>query len=72
MPRTIITSAGERTQTDPIDGYKERLLKYIPAGIITLYMALSGIVGAATGASTQAVAAWVVFGIALLATPTAR
>ena len=69
MARTIITAAAERAGADPVDGYKERLLKYIPAEVITLYMALSGTVGAATGASTQAIAQWVVLGAALLATP---
>jgi hypothetical protein len=65
----IITKAAERAATDPVDGYKERLLKYIPAEVITLYMALSGTVGAATGASTQRIAQWVIFAAALLATP---
>jgi hypothetical protein len=69
MARTIITAAAERAGADPVDGYKERLLKYIPAEVITLYMALSGTVGAATGASTQRIAQWVIFAAALLATP---
>jgi hypothetical protein len=69
MARTIISAAAERLAADPVDGYKERLLKYIPAEVITLYMALSGTVGAATGAATQRIAQWVIFAALLLATP---
>ncbi|HEV7766248.1 MAG TPA: hypothetical protein VGQ76_14680 [Thermoanaerobaculia bacterium] len=71
MSRTIKTAAvTEVTEAaQPPDGYKERLLKYIPAEVITLYMALSGVVGAAAGASSQAIAHWTIFGVALVVTP---
>jgi hypothetical protein len=65
MPREIITTGYGAMNNAPVgaavDGYKERLLKYIPAEVITLYMALRSVVETAVGVKSVRAAAWVIF-----------
>lgn len=71
MPREIITSSYAPLNNAPVgtppDGYKERLLKYIPAEVVTAYMALRGIV-TGTRANSSQIAIWVIVGIGVIGT----
>jgi len=83
MSRTIITArdvaaaraaaglqpASPAASIPAIDEYKDRLIKYIPAEVITLYMALVGIVGSRSAGHSRNIAEWVIFGAGVLATP---
>lgn len=47
-----------------VDDYKTRLLKYIPAEVVTLYVTLEGVIG-----EQRLALLWLVFLIGLIATP---
>lgn len=51
-----------------VDGYFGRLLKYIPAEVVGLYLAAQGIVRSAEGEGATA-ALWVTFVVCLILTP---
>jgi hypothetical protein len=53
-------------QPPPEDKYKDRLLKYIPAEVVTLYLTLTALLGAATGLPWWL--GWVVFAVGIVAT----
>jgi hypothetical protein len=55
-----------QTATPPEDKYKDRLLKYIPAEVVTLYLTLTALLGTATGLPWWL--GWVVFAIGMVAT----
>ena len=54
------------------DDYKDRLLKYIPAEVVALYLTLDGIIKAATGQLSpreMVWAGWIIFAALLVLTP---
>jgi hypothetical protein len=73
MPREILSKkhfarlGGAAPVGTKTDDYKERLLKYIPAEIVTLYMALKGLIEA-TNASWKVPAAWAIIAVGVIAT----
>lgn len=72
MAREIVSSKDStRAQQTPVgaqpDDYKNRLLKYIPAEIVTLYLALRGIIEGRDASLTIAVA-WGVIAIGIILT----
>jgi hypothetical protein len=61
--------AATQTKVETPDGYKDRLLKYIPAEVVAIYLALLSVLKAAPPATTPIVTAeWFVFGIILIVT----
>ena len=77
MPRTILTQrdidalAGARgsSPAPTPDDYGSRILKYIPAEVVTVYIAVQGIITAADPAGPNATILWIAFGILLALTP---
>jgi hypothetical protein len=51
----------------PEDKYKDRLLKYIPGEVVTLYVTLMSLLATASGVPGWL--DWAVFGVGLIATP---
>ena len=85
MGRTVVTQSDidlakrlrQGTLGDPSEGppatpepdaYFGRLVKYVPPDVIAAFLALEGAIGAAQD-SHKVLAAWIIFGIILLATP---
>lgn len=76
--RTVITSKNidlvkaslpeEEREKVTLDDYKEKLLKYIPAEIIALYVTVYGIAKAAQENIPFELIAWIIFGICFLGT----
>ena len=62
-------AAGNQPSEAAVDVYKDRLVKYIPADIVAVYVTLSGIVRAAGDQVAQATLQWGVFGVILILTP---
>ena len=60
-------SGAERTQPDE---YKDRLIKYIPTEIVTLYLSVLGVLAAATDLPTEraSILKWAVFAVMLVLT----
>ena len=50
------------------DEYKDRLLKYIPAEVVSVYVFVNGLVQNSTAADTTTII-WAVFGLMLIGTP---
>lgn len=81
MSRTIIRrsdlseampEASSETQdaTQGADHYKDRLLKFIPAEVISLYVALASMIHASAQPAGQvSTASWFIFYVGLVATP---
>jgi hypothetical protein len=71
MGRAIITSrsnANPQLEGTPApDRYRDRLFKYIPGEVITLYLGLSAIVAAAENSS--GFMPWLIFLVGLIGTP---
>ena len=60
-------AAGPKAETP--DTYKDRLLKYIPAEIVAIYLALLSVLKTAPPSTTPIVTVeWIVFGIILIVT----
>jgi hypothetical protein len=59
----------EGTPRPSPDTYKDRLLKYIPAEVVALYLTLHGSAAAARDTIPQAPVQWAIFAILLAATP---
>jgi hypothetical protein len=68
MSRRIITTAFQANGGGILDGYFDRILKYIPADIVGAWIAVTGIVKGATGISTQTVL-WICFSFGVVLTP---
>jgi len=69
MGRRIVTRQLESgTSKEAVDGYQDRLLKYIPADVNTAWLALTGVVKSATSIQ-QSMVLWILFGILLILTP---
>lgn len=51
------------------DDYKSKLLKFIPAEVVALYLTLDGVVKAAASQLPQNETLWIVFWVLLIATP---
>lgn len=69
MGRRIISRRLESgTSKETVDGYQDRLLKYIPADINAAWLALTGIVKSATTIPQNTVL-WILFVILLILTP---
>lgn len=69
MGRRIITKQLESgTSKAAVDGYQDRLIKYIPADVNAAWLALTGIVQSATTIPQNTVL-WVLFVILLVLTP---
>ncbi len=77
MSRTIITQRDIdtlRANREPVpsggpDGYSSRVLKYIPAEVVAVYIAVQGAVAQATSATPNDTILWIAFGILLVLTP---
>lgn len=71
MGRRIVTTRLESgSSKEAVDGYQDRLIKYIPADINTAWLALTGIVKSATiNSQSQSIVLWILFAILLLLTP---
>jgi hypothetical protein len=69
MGRRIVTRRLESgTSKEAVDGYQDRLLKYIPADLNGAWLALTGIVKSAT-TIPQSTVLWILFAILLILTP---
>jgi hypothetical protein len=69
MGRRIVSKRLEDgTSKDSVDGYQDRLLKYIPADINAAWLALTGIIKSAASVP-QTTVLWILFGILLVLTP---
>lgn len=69
MGRRIVTKQLQSgTSKEAVDGYQDRLVKYIPADINAAWLALTGIVKSAT-TIPQSTVMWILFGILLVLTP---
>lgn len=69
MGRRIVSrSLEDGTSRDSVDGYQDRLLKYIPADINAAWLALTGIIKSAASVP-QTTVLWILFGILLILTP---
>jgi hypothetical protein len=71
-PVQLDVGRAEPANTAPVDDYATRLLKYIPAEIITLYVTLEGIVRASEASGNPHSYAgwlWIIFLVGLVATP---
>jgi hypothetical protein len=71
-PRNLLFALSENrspSQPSGVDGYTGRLLKYIPAECVALYLTLQGIILSATEGLPPTLWLWVIFGIGLVATP---
>jgi hypothetical protein len=67
-PLDVSTAEGNApVQQEKPDTYRERLFKYIPAEVITLYLGLNAIVASADGAPHFLY--WVIFFAGLIGTP---
>lgn len=53
----------------PADKYKDRLLKYIPADVVAIYLTLTSTVAAAADGSLKWWLAWIVFVVVGICTP---
>ena len=60
-------AAKAEQQLPPEDKYKDRLLKYVPAEVVTLYVTLTALAG--TSPSLPAWIGWAIFAVGLVATP---
>jgi hypothetical protein len=61
-----VTERHARAQAGATDDYSNRLVKLIPAEVVSLFLALDAILASRT--ETSRLVAWVVFGIGLLGT----
>ena len=69
MGRRIVSRRLESgTAKDTIDGYQDRVIKYIPADINAAWLALTGIVKSVTTIPQSSVL-WALFGFLLILTP---
>ena len=77
MPRTILTQRdidalatvrGTSPAPSP-DDYGSRVLKYIPAEVVAVYIAVQGAINQADPTPTSATLLWIAFGILLVLTP---
>jgi hypothetical protein len=57
----------EKPPPEPPDGYRDRLMKYIPAEVVTLYVGLTTLVS--TAKATPHLLYWVAFVVCLIGTP---
>lgn len=63
------TSGGPRISSPgPVDGYKDRLLKYVPAEVVVVWGMVSPLIERLAPAVSVTVM-WIVFGFLLVATP---
>jgi hypothetical protein len=69
MGRRIVSrSLQDGTTKDSVDGYQDRLLKYIPADINAAWLAFTGIIKSVASVP-QSTVLWILFGILLVLTP---
>jgi hypothetical protein len=72
MAREVISRddlSKESVGAEPADEYKERLLKYIPAEVVALYVALLGIIQGASEGFPKNEALWGITLLLLVGTP---
>lgn len=67
MSRRVVTKATVLAGPTGPDDYLARLLKYIPAEVVTLYVSATGIVPAVAANRTKIL--WVIFAFCAVATP---
>ena len=58
----------EKEKVKP-DNYKERLIKFIPAEVVTLYLTVYGIASAARDEIPFEVFIWIIFAVGIIGTP---
>lgn len=69
MGRRIVWSAYESSDPETkIDGYFDRLLKYIPADVVGLWLTGSGLIQSQGNDTSRVILLWVLFGFGLLFT----
>ena len=68
MTRRIVTTQLEAAAGEPMDGYFDRVIKYIPVDIVAAWVAASGLVAAANRANTTTML-WIVFAFLAVLTP---
>lgn len=69
MGRRIVTKQLQSgSSKESVDGYQDRLLKYIPADVNAAWLALTGIVKSATDIPQNTVL-WILFVVLLILTP---
>lgn len=61
-------AAGGPTEATP-DDYSARVMKYIPAEVVAVYVFVDGIIKQSTDATTLPTLMWSVFGVILVLTP---
>jgi hypothetical protein len=64
-PLTVAAPAGTPTP----DQYKDRLLKYIPADVVAIYLTLMGIIAGAQPGTLKTILPWAVFVVIAIITP---
>jgi hypothetical protein len=81
MPRNILTQRdvdaltavrGTSSATAPAhsaDSYNTRILKYIPAEVVAVYIGIQGAINQADPSGPNATLLWIAFGILLILTP---
>jgi hypothetical protein len=67
MSRRIQTTTLQATDGGPVDTYFDRIIKYIPADIVSAWVAVTGIVKSANGIPTNAVL-WICFVVGAVVT----
>ena len=70
MGRRIVTEEQQAAGTPPkLDGFFERVLKYIPAEIVGAWIAVTGLVESASGNVSEETVLWLAFAFGVLITP---
>ena len=70
MSRRVVTRQLEVNipRNPPIDGYFDRVIKYIPADIVAAWTAVTGLIKGASGQVPENSLLWVVFAVGLVLT----
>lgn len=68
MSRRVITTSLQAKGGEPPDTYLDKVVKYIPADIVALWLAATGAINEAKSVPSVGLL-WAVFGVLLVATP---
>lgn len=67
MGRRIVTTRYESKGEGSVDGYFDKVIKYIPADIVGAWIAVTGLINSDSGAPT-ALLLWITFGAGIILT----